>query len=163
MLRVVAQASRRVRSRAPTYCSGSSSAAPAQEVPLELYHDLADMTIESVQEVYEDFADASPSLEVDVESSGDVLNVTIGELGTFVLNKQAPNKQLWLSSPVSGPLRYDFCQASARWLNSRDKHSLLPLLSDDFHALVGEEHPPLDFAPVEEALRDALDDAGLAG
>jgi len=30
----------------------------------------------------------------------DVLTVKLGELGTYVLNKQTPNRQLWLSSPV---------------------------------------------------------------
>jgi frataxin len=28
--------------------------------------------------------------------------------GTLVINKQPPNKQLWLASPVSGPLRFDW-------------------------------------------------------
>lgn len=28
--------------------------------------------------------------------------------GTYVLNKQPANKQIWLSSPVSGPKRYDY-------------------------------------------------------
>ena len=31
-----------------------------------------------------------------------------GGLGTYVINKQSPNRQIWLSSPVSGPKRYDF-------------------------------------------------------
>lgn len=29
-------------------------------------------------------------------------------MGTYVLNKQPPNKQIWLSSPISGPKRYDW-------------------------------------------------------
>jgi frataxin len=29
-------------------------------------------------------------------------------LGTYVLNKQPPNRQIWISSPVSGPKRYDW-------------------------------------------------------
>ena len=28
--------------------------------------------------------------------------------GTYVINKQPPNKQIWLASPVSGPYRYDW-------------------------------------------------------
>ncbi len=28
--------------------------------------------------------------------------------GTYVLNKQPPNKQIWISSPISGPKRYDW-------------------------------------------------------
>ena len=29
-----------------------------------------------------------------------VLTLRLGELGTYVVNKQAPNRQIWLSSPV---------------------------------------------------------------
>jgi frataxin len=29
-------------------------------------------------------------------------------VGTYVVNKQPPNKQIWLSSPISGPKRYDW-------------------------------------------------------
>lgn len=29
-----------------------------------------------------------------------VMTVKLGDLGTYVLNKQTPNRQIWLSSPV---------------------------------------------------------------
>ena len=83
---------------------------------------------------------------------GDVLNVSIGSLGTFVINKQSPNKQLWLSSPVTGPFRYDYCTSTASWINSRDRHPLLSILADDFETLVGER---LCFESVAEALRES--------
>ncbi len=156
MLRhVVARTARRAASGlAPGLATGAARRASSlADVSLELYHDMANLTIEGVQEVYEDYSDATPDQQVEVECASDVLNVTVGAHGTFVLNKQAPNKQLWLSSPVSGPLRYDFCPESAAWLNSRDRHPLLPLLVADFEALVGDR---LDFAPVEEALGEAL-------
>ena len=34
--------------------------------------------------------------------------MTIPPTGTYVLNKQPPNKQIWLSSPISGPKRFDW-------------------------------------------------------
>jgi frataxin len=34
--------------------------------------------------------------------------LTLPPAGTYVLNKQPPNKQIWLSSPISGPKRYDW-------------------------------------------------------
>lgn len=37
-----------------------------------------------------------------------VLTVSFAEIGTYVINKQPPNKQIWLSSPISGPKRYDY-------------------------------------------------------
>ena len=41
-----------------------------------------------------------------------VLNLTFPPNGTYVLNKQPPNKQIWLSSPITGPKRFDFVVAS---------------------------------------------------
>ena len=83
---------------------------------------------------------------------GDVLNVSVSSLGTFVINKQSPNKQLWLSSPVTGPFRYDYCASTASWVNSSDRHPLLSILADDFETLVGER---LCFNSVAEALRES--------
>ena len=37
-----------------------------------------------------------------------VLTVGHPKKGTYVLNKQPPNKQIWLSSPISGPKRFDW-------------------------------------------------------
>lgn len=36
------------------------------------------------------------------------MTVKIPGKGTYVINKQPPNKQIWLSSPVSGPKRFDY-------------------------------------------------------
>ena len=30
------------------------------------------------------------------------------DIGIYVINKQPPNKQIWLSSPKTGPKRYDY-------------------------------------------------------
>lgn len=48
-----------------------------------------------------------PTNQATFEQAG-VLNVTFPDLGTYVINKQPPNKQIWLSSPKSGPKRYDY-------------------------------------------------------
>jgi len=45
---------------------------------------------------------------VEAEFSAGVLTITHPKNGTYVLNKQPPNRQIWLSSPVSGPKRYDW-------------------------------------------------------
>lgn len=34
-----------------------------------------------------------------------VLTLNLGSHGTYVINKQSPNKQIWMSSPLSGPVR----------------------------------------------------------
>lgn len=68
-----------------------------------------------------------------------VLEVSISGKGTFVINKQPPNKQIWLSSPISGPKRFDWVitgesqaqkegAGSGDWIYLRDGTSLPQLI-----------------------------------
>ncbi|KAL1500698.1 hypothetical protein AB1Y20_013345 [Prymnesium parvum] len=120
------------------------------------YASLAGVSIDALHEAFDDFADGAPQLQIDVESTGDVLTIAVGSRGTFVINKQSPNKQLWLSSPISGPSRYDFCPSTLRWVHTRDQTPLLDILRDDFETLVGER---LSFARVAEELQRAWEDS----
>lgn len=54
----------------------------------------------------------------DVLYSSGVLTLKLGANGTYVINKQPPNKQIWLSSPISGPSRFEWNGSS--WVGSRD-------------------------------------------
>jgi frataxin len=73
-----------------------------------------------------------------VEQAG-VLTLSHPPAGTYVLNKQPPNKQIWLSSPISGPKRYDWVVvgdgqhekgggALGQWIYLRDGTSLTTVL-----------------------------------
>ena len=39
--------------------------------------------------------------------------------GTWVINKQTPNQQVWWSSPLSGPRRYEYDEKRERWVYTR--------------------------------------------
>ena len=69
------------------------------------------------------------------------------EKGTWVLNKHNVTKQLWLSSPISGPSKYNYHVPAnvnqdtaslselrgGRWLSERDDStSLYTLLTSEF-------------------------------
>ncbi|KAL2320534.1 hypothetical protein Fmac_029503 [Flemingia macrophylla] len=62
---------------------------------------LVDSTMHSLQEKLEDYGDSVEVDGFDIDYGNDVLKVKLGDLVTYVLNKQTPNRQLWLSSPVS--------------------------------------------------------------
>nr|XP_031305694.1 frataxin, mitochondrial isoform X1 [Camelus dromedarius] len=68
------------------------------------YERLAEETLDSLAEFFEDLADKPYTLEdYDVSFGSGVLTVKLGgDLGTYVINKQTPNKQIWLSSPSRG-------------------------------------------------------------
>ncbi|KAL8708533.1 MAG: hypothetical protein Q9220_006586 [cf. Caloplaca sp. 1 TL-2023] len=132
----------------PSFCTTSSrfSTHPLTPEPLtpDRYHRLADKYIdhlvsklESLQEERED---------VDCEYSAGVLTLSFPPQGTYVLNKQPPNKQIWLSSPVSGPKRYDYVVVSTpegisgeaekekeggEWMYLRDGSTLGGLLREE--------------------------------
>lgn len=115
------------------------------------FHDVSGFTLEAIQDVLEDYADDHPHAQLDVEYADGVLNLVVGACGTFVLNKQSPNKQIWLSSPVSGPLRYNLCTATGTWVDARSvREPLLVQLAADFNELVGDTSSHIEFADLEK-------------
>lgn len=89
----------------------------SSDLPMEKYHALSEATMDSLLESLETLLDelADSNYEVEyhvclvllfdiqlhdmVSSQSGVLNLYLGEKGTYVINKQPPNKQIWLSSP----------------------------------------------------------------
>lgn len=61
-----------------------------------------------------------------------------------MINKQSPNRQIWWSSPVSGPKRYDYDTDTSRWINTRDKHLLSEILKSEILASTGVTLPDVD-------------------
>lgn len=78
-----------------------------------------------------------PGLEVN-EKDG-VFELRLGEHGTYVINKQAPNRQIWWSSPVSGPKRYNYDSKMQAWRNTRDGHLMYDLLNEELSKLLDQE------------------------
>lgn len=75
--------------------------------------------------------DSGGNPEYEVEYSSGVLTLKLGDKGTYVINKQPPNKQIWLSSPLSGPKRYDYSSAHDDWVYARDGRTMSDLLNKE--------------------------------
>ncbi|XP_043688171.1 frataxin, mitochondrial-like [Telopea speciosissima] len=102
------------------------------------FHSLADATINALQEKLEEYGDDIQIDGFDIDYANQVLTFKLGNLGTYVLNKQTPNRQIWLSSPVSGPSRFDWDRSSQSWIYRRTKANLLQLLESELEQLSGE-------------------------
>ncbi|RNF10149.1 frataxin-like, mitochondrial precursor [Trypanosoma rangeli] len=110
------------------------------------YNTAADLFLDHVDNVLE--AVDSNGIE-EVQLAGGVLSIETGAHGTFVLNKQAPNVQLWLSSPLSGPHHYDMVLSEGdrkvekvhdvQWLADSDGHSLKEKLERELTETLGVE------------------------
>jgi len=74
-----------------------------------LYHKISNNTLDELADA---LGELDNQLEdVDINLSQGVLTVNLGpnyEFKTWVINKQTPNRQIWWSSPLSGPRRYEY-------------------------------------------------------
>ena len=57
--------------------------------------------------------------QADAELQGGILTVDGDAKGTWVVNKHAPTRQIWLSSPKSGARHYAFDAPSGQWKDTR--------------------------------------------
>jgi len=101
------------------------------------YHKVADKTMDHLLENLEELVDGVGTPGYEVEYHSGVLTLSLGSHGTYVVNKQPPNKQIWLSSPFSGPKRYDYMEDEDEWIYSRDGRTLHGLLSDELSTAFG--------------------------
>ncbi|MEK7819514.1 MAG: iron donor protein CyaY [Pseudomonadota bacterium] len=73
--------------------------------------------------------------EADVDFSGGILTITLESGGQYVLNKHAPNRQIWLSSPRSGASHYRFEAARGAWVDTRSGRVLAEVLAEELTAV----------------------------
>lgn len=122
----------RVISRARHYSVSTDGHDVPQEIrdlTMDVYHAQSDAFLESLQDQLEGISDSYPEVVPDIELTQGVMTLVVPQLGTYVINKQPPNKQIWLSSPVSGPNRFDLIKGN--WISLRDGSKLLDLLNQE--------------------------------
>ncbi|XP_011881194.1 PREDICTED: frataxin homolog, mitochondrial [Vollenhovia emeryi] len=119
--------------------SADTGVSSETELNLVQYEKICNETLESLSEYFEELVEEAAHLsDADVSHGDGVLTVTFGEPhGTYVINRQRPNKQIWLSSPKSGPKRYDF--VNGQWIYKHDGKSLHELLNNEMPAIVRGE------------------------
>ena len=87
------------------------------------YHLAADQVLEDIQDAIDQTLEEAGIPGFEVNFSSGVLTMVFPPHGTWVINKQTPNQQLWWSSPISGPRRYEF--QDGEWVFTRDEsHSM---------------------------------------
>lgn len=75
---------------------------------------LADATLGRIADAVEDAIGDT----ADVELQHGILTISLTGGRQYVINKHAPNRQIWLSSPVSGAVHFDWRDGD--WISTRD-------------------------------------------
>lgn len=100
------------------------------------YHQIADVYLEGLGDDLELLGESNPKVEYELATG--FLTLNLPPNGVYVINKQAPNKQIWLSSPISGPKRYDLI--GGKWITLRDGSSLTKLLEKEISDALQTEY-----------------------
>lgn len=106
---------------------------------IEEYDSLSEATMTRLLERLEDLLDELGNNDAEVDYHSGVLTLKLGPHGTYVINKQPPNKQIWLSSPISGPKRYDYVRGTDDWRYARDGEELGALLERELSETLGRD------------------------
>ncbi|KAG2216587.1 hypothetical protein INT45_004508 [Circinella minor] len=109
-----------------------------RSLTIDQYHQVSDETLDHIDETLETIGEEVDLPGFDIEYAQGVMTIKLGEHGTYVLNKQPPNQQIWLSSPKSGPKRYDFDKEHKKWFYHRDNHTLDELLNEELSEIFGQ-------------------------
>ncbi|HJR20595.1 MAG TPA: iron donor protein CyaY [Dongiaceae bacterium] len=70
---------------------------------------------------------------LDVEMNGGILQIELPDGGAYVINRHAPNREIWVSSPKSGAWHFA-PGADGAWRSTRGTEELTALLAGELAA-----------------------------
>lgn len=94
----------------------------------------ADQTLSGFMEALED--QAADDMEIDLENA--ILTLELPDGGQYVLNKHAPNREIWLSSPISGAWHFGWDAQAQDWRATKEGHSLADFLAKELTVRLGK-------------------------
>ena len=94
----------------------------------------AERTLQRLQDAVERaLADDDPEIEL----RGGILMIELAGGGQFIVNKHAPTRQIWVSSPVSGAAHYSWDKDAGCWRSTRSADILETRLAADLAQATG--------------------------
>ena len=97
------------------------------------FENLAEQTLENLFEAL----DESIGDVVDVDFDNGVLTMELEDGRQYIINKHAPNQEIWLSSPLSGAAHYACGEANV-WTSTRGNEALNDVLAAEFKQITGQ-------------------------
>lgn len=95
------------------------------------FHRLADAQFQAIEQAVEECG-----VDIDFDTSGGVLTLTFENKSKIIINKQAPLCQIWVATRANG---FHFEFRDEQWIDNREGHELMALLSAACSSQSGEE------------------------
>ena len=99
------------------------------------FENLAEETLETLFEGI----DEAIGDDADVDFDNGILNIELEDGCQYVINKHAPNMQIWMSSPFSGATHYAYDEEAEAWVSTRGGDALLDVLNGEIGKIAGED------------------------
>lgn len=93
----------------------------------------------TLDKIYDTIDKKEYSFVENMNLEDNVLTINIKGNKTYVLNIQKPTRQLWVSSPFSGPKRFEYKPGVSKWVDiHNEKISLYELINEEINKVVSE-------------------------
>ncbi|MCG9695428.1 iron donor protein CyaY [Shewanella sp. Isolate11] len=79
------------------------------------YHKLADEMFSAIEDAIESAIDDQDA-DIDIDASGNVLQLEFQDRSKIVINKQEPLHQIWVATQFGG---YHFAYVDSKWIDER--------------------------------------------
>ncbi|MCL1141089.1 iron donor protein CyaY [Shewanella gaetbuli] len=90
------------------------------------FHQLADEIFSAIDNAIETAIDEQDA-DVDIDYSGNVVQLTFEDGSQIVINKQEPLHEIWLATKTGG---YHFAYVEGEWLDTRNNINFIPFVLD---------------------------------
>ncbi|MDC8854027.1 iron donor protein CyaY [Shewanella algae] len=99
------------------------------------YHQLADEMFDQIETAIENAIDEQDA-DVDIDASGNVLQLEFADSSKIVINKQEPLHQIWVATRFGG---YHFGYVDGKWIDERNGGEFMPFVRESISRQGGIE------------------------
>jgi CyaY protein len=99
------------------------------------FHQLVDAMFSQIETAIE-YAIDEQDADVDIDASGNVLQLEFQDRSQIVINKQEPLHEIWIATRFGG---YHFAFKENRWFDERNQQEFMPFVINAIHKQSGIE------------------------
>lgn len=100
------------------------------------FHAIANATLMHFYDQLEQAYDQEDLEDLDYDEGAGILTIVTPDNKTFVISKHSPSHQVWLASPISGGLHFDYNSQTKDWVLPNGQ-SLRHILADNLRKSAG--------------------------